>query len=130
MITSKKVKKEVYDTVYVTEDGKEFSTYREAQKHEDSLLAERGIPWIRTEFINTLDNSCDCFNIRSEEDLRYLQAKEWNHKGSYSYDGPGWYLAQRYDGGDYDDYYEITKVDEYIEMLEADLKQFKNLTKS
>ena len=130
MITSKRVKKEVYDTVYVTEDGREFKSRRDAQKHEDSLIAERGVPWVYTDFINTLENSVFCYNIRSEEDLKYLQAKEWNHNATYTYDGPGWYLVQHFDGGDYDDYYEIIKVDEYIDMLERDLKQLKDLTNS
>lgn len=130
MITSKRVKKEVYDTVYVTDDGQEFSSRREAQKHEDSLLAERGIHSEYLGFMHTFDTYITCYEIKSEEDLKYLEAKEWNHNCTYTYDGPGWYIEKKIDGGDYADSYEIIKVDDYIEELEIDLKQLKDLTNS
>lgn len=129
MITPKKVKKEVYKTVYVTEDGMEFDSRYEAQQHEDSLLSYRKIPCVYSGFLGTLECGVDCYYIESKEDLDFLKAKEWHHNATYVYNGPGWYLAHRFDGGDYSDYYEIIKVDEYIKTLEGDLEQLKDLTK-
>ena len=129
MITPKRIKKEIYKTVYVTEDGEEFDSQYEAQQHEDNLLAYRKIPYVYGGFINSLDCGVDCYYIESKDDLEYLKAKEWRRNATCAYAGPGWYLAQRFDGGDYDDYYHIIKLDKYIEMLEADLKQLKDLTK-
>ena len=75
MITPKRIKKEIYKTVYVTEDGEEFDSQYEAQQHEDNLLAYRKIPYVYGGFINSLDCGVDCYYIESKDDIEYLKAK-------------------------------------------------------
>ena len=124
----KVIKQTTFKTIYVCEDGQEFENKHEAQKHEDNLIPSRKIE----EYYLTLDSMDSgggyCYRITEAEDLKYLNAKEWNYHGEFEYEGPGWYLAIFHDGGDYYDTYEIIKVDTYKELLENDLENIKYLT--
>jgi hypothetical protein len=132
MITRKKYIINEPRTIYgfITSDGYEFASEHEAIMHEDSLIPIRKIEKYYLS-LNTLDEggAC-CYKITEEADLEYLQAKEWNHNGLYEYNGPGWYLTIRHDGGDYNETYEVIKVDDYKTMLEDDLSNIKYLTNS
>ncbi len=132
MIKSKKYIINEPHTIYsfITSDGYEFTSEREAIMHEDSLIPIRKIEYYYLSLSTLDEGGADCYKITEEADLEYLQAKEWSHNGQDEYDGPGWYLAIRHDGGDYNDTYEVIKVDNYKIMLEDDLSNIKCLTNS
>lgn len=128
MITTRKNKHEYFTTIYITSDGQEFCIRSDAEQHEEELriMQDRHeIPYKYIGYLSFLDSGADAYEIKSEDDLKYLNIKEWNRCGSWTYDGPGWYMAVWHDGGDYSDYYSITKVDEYIKNLEEDLNNLK-----
>ena len=112
---------------YVCKDGREFDTREMAQLHEDSLWTPRKI---EEYYLNLegMEVSGLCYKITEEDDLNYLQAKEWGHYATFDYIGPGWYFAIFHDGGDYHDSYEVVKIDQYKAMLENDLKEIQYLT--
>lgn len=112
--------------VYITSDGKEFTSKREAEKHEVKLMPEKQIPKHYIELLVTEDYGY-CYKIESEDDLKYLQQKIWLQNAYYHYDGPGWYIAIQYDGGDYADNYEVFSVKHYIKNLQHDLNTLKEL---
>lgn len=111
--------------VYVTSDGKEFDTQREAEKHEAELLPKKEIPrhYIVFDFLD----SGYAYKIESEEDLEYLTIHEWNYNAYYTYTEPGWYIAFRHDGGDYPDDYDVFYLKNFLSDLESDVNKLKNL---
>ena len=115
---------------FITSDGYEFTSEREAIMHEDSLIPIRKIEDYYLSLSTLDEGGVYCYKITEEADLEYLQAKEWDHNGQYEYDGPGWYLVIRHNGGDYNETYEVIKVDSYKTMLEDDLSNIKCLTNS
>lgn len=122
MITQKE--KTYKKMVYVTSDGSTYLSYKEAQRHEDSLIPNR--PMTRTYCsLENDDTTVDLILIKSNGDLEYCQAKEWYHNASIEYDGPGWYIVFRHSGGDYDDTYDVLKLDNYISTLQKDIKNLK-----
>lgn len=132
MITRKKYIINEPRTIYsfITSDGYEFTSEREAIMHEDSLIPIRKLEDYYLSLSTLDEGGAYCYKITEEADLEYLQAKEWNHNGQYEYNGPGWYLAIRHNNGDYDDTYEVIKVDDYKTMLEDDLSNINCLTNS
>ena len=125
MITQKE--KTYTKTVYVTSDGSEYLSYREAQHHEDSLIPNRALTRASCYLINQ-DETVDLIKIKSNDDLTYCQAKEWEHNANIEYDGPGWYIVFTFSGGDYHDTYNVLKLDNYISSLQTDIKNLKNTT--
>jgi hypothetical protein len=71
-----------------------------------------------------------CYNITCKEDWDYLYYTEWEQNiFGDKYTGPGWYGSIRQDGGDYDDSYEIIKIDSnYFKKYEDYIKELKDLT--
>lgn len=129
----KETRKKTYEkeyAVYVTEDGAEFDSKYKALYHEISMQPERDIPWYYIDFETLDDIGADCYYIKDESDLKYLFVKQWDQHASWAYSGEGWYMAICHAGGDYPDSYEIVKLDEYKKMLENDLAQINDLTKS
>lgn len=112
--------------VYITSDGKEFTYKREAEQHEVKLMPEKQIPTCYIELLTTEDYGY-CYKIESEDDLKYLQQKVWFRNAYYHYDGPGWYITIREDGGDYDDTYTVFSVKHYINNVQHDLNALKEL---
>lgn len=112
--------------VYITSDGKEFTYKREAELHEAKLMPRKQIPTCYIELLTTEDYGY-CYKIKSEDDLKYLQQKVWFQNAYYHYDGPGWYIAIREDGGDYDDTYTVFSVKHYINNVQHDLDTLKEL---
>lgn len=132
MITTRKNKHEYVTTIYITSDGQEFGIRSDAEQHEEELRImqdKHEIPHKRIG-LSIFEYNVDAYKIKSEDDLKYLNIKEWNRNGSYNYEGPGWYIAEFYNGGDYPDYYHVEKIDHYIENLEEDLTLLKDLTNS
>ena len=114
--------------IYICSDGMEFEIESDARAHEDSLIKKREIKMDYIE-LNSLDcYGAYCYYITEEDDLKYLEVTSWAHNGFYKYKGPGWYMAIKYDGGDYSDSYEITLVEDYIHPLEEDINKLKHLT--
>ena len=113
--------------VYITADGKEFNTPREAKDYETILLHKRQIPSHYVIF-DSLDVEDVCiYKIESEEDLKYLNVTEWYHNAYWTYKGPDWYIAIRNDGGDYPDDYNILSVKHYLSLLESDVNKLKKI---
>lgn len=117
-------------TVYITSDGKEFTSQRMARNHEDRLLPRRDIQSRYIIFYTVEDGTGHyCYKIKSEEDLKYLNATEWRHNASWDYEGPGWYIAFKHDGGDYADDYSVSHIESYIDYLKNDLAELMELEK-
>lgn len=112
--------------VYITDDGEEFTNKREAEKHEVELMPKKQIPTDYIELLTT-ESYERCYKIESEDDIKYLQQKVWCRNAYYQYDGPGWYIAIRNDGGDYADSYDVFSVKHYIQNLQHDLNALKEL---
>ena len=112
--------------VYITSDGKAFTSKRDAEKHEVELMPEKQIPKEYIELLTTEDYGY-CYKIESEDDLKYLQQKVWLQNAYYHYDGPGWYIAIRHDGGDYPDSYDVFSVKRYLSLLESDVNTLKKI---
>ena len=112
--------------VYITNDGKAFTSKQDAEKHEVELMPEKQIPTCYIELLTTEDYGY-CYKIESEDDLTYLQQKVWCRNAYYQYDGPGWYIAIRQDGGDYEDSYDVFSVKHYMKNLQHDLNALKEL---
>lgn len=115
--------------VYITSDGKAFTSKQDAEKHEVELMPEKHIPKNYIELLTAEDYGC-CYKIESEDDLKYLQQKIWLRNAYYQYDGPGWYIAIRHDGGDYEDDYDVFSVKHYIQNIQHDLNALKELEKN
>lgn len=113
--------------VYITTDGKEFDTPREAKEHEDTLLHERQIPNTHVLFDSLDVDGAYIYKIESEEDLEYLNATVWYHHAYWTYKGPDWYIAIRNDGGDYYDDYNVLSVKHYLSLLESDINKLKKI---
>ena len=114
--------------VYITSDGKAFTSKRDAEKHEVDLMPEKQIQTDYIELLVTENYEC-CYKIESEDDLKYLQQKVWHQNAYYHYDGPGWYIAFRNDGGDYEDDYSVVHIQSYIDCLKHDLSVLEELEK-
>lgn len=125
------IKEKIKQTVfYVTSDGKEFRDKNNAEFHEEEIsMPERVIPHRGLE-LELAECYTICYNIQSEEDFHYLGVKEWKYNYFGSFQGPGWYIAFRHDGGDYADDYDIIKAEEYLAQLENDVNEIKDLTNS
>jgi len=116
--------------VYITSDGKEFANERIARQHEESLLSHRDIQSRYIIFYTVEDGTgFYCYKIKSEEDLKYLNANEWRHNASWDYEGPGWYIAFKHDGRDYADDYSVSHIESYIDYLKNDLTELMELEK-
>ncbi len=111
--------------VYVTNDGKEFTSKRDAEKHEVELMPEKQIPNFPIT-LRAMEECGRCYKIESEADLNYLTYKEWKI-AYYDYIGPGWYIVISRDGGDSEDYYTIFPASNYIQDLQHDLNELKEL---
>jgi hypothetical protein len=126
MITEKEKTRTITEKIFVTSDGKEFTYKRDAEKHEVELMPEKQIPTDYIELLTTEDYGY-CYKIKSEDDLKYLQQKIWLRNAYYHYDGPGWYIAIRHDGGDYPDSYDVFSVKRYLSLLESDVNTLKKI---
>lgn len=112
--------------VYVTSDGQEFDNPRAAEKHEAELLPKRQIP---SKYIcfDVVDGNAYVYKIKSEEDFNYLIQNELDGHAYGTYDGPGWYIVFRNDGGDYSDSYDVFYVKNFLSELESDVNKLKKL---
>ena len=115
-------------TVYITEDGQEFNRYYDAVKYEKKLQATRSIEKHNI-LLSTEEENVVLYHLLSQEDYNYAKIIDWDNEVSNGFQGPGWYIVRHIDGGDYRDSYSLTKVDNYITSLEADLSLLKCLTK-
>lgn len=85
-------------TIYVTSDGEEFEREYYARRHERDITPERKIVSFSC-WVGTKDTYITCYKVENKDDYDYLVFKKWNDDGSDMYDGPGWYMAIKYDGG-------------------------------
>lgn len=119
-----------YRPVYISIDGTCHYDRTSAIIHDAASLA--GTRYVEQESIDLPDDETwmRVFNVTCKEDWNYLYYTEWeqNTFGS-DYTGPSWYGSIRHDGGDYDDEYEIIKIDEnYFQKYNNFLNKLKNLT--
>ena len=127
MITEKTKETITKETIYVTSDGQEFFRRYDARKHERDITPERKF---EKRYIEIEDNYSVCYKVLSEEDYNYLVLKEWNDCGKGVYVGPGWYIAHKYDGGDWEDTYEVYKLDSFIQKFMKKLQELQEINES
>lgn len=131
MKTEKRTKTYTSDyTVYITEDGQEFTRYYEAVKHERQLQAPRNIEKYEVSLASEEDYYIKLYHLLSQEDYDYAQIVDWEGGMRTGFENPGWYLVRKFSGGDYPDEYEMINVKDKISELEADLQTLKCLTNS
>ena len=129
---AKCVPESIFKTIYVTLDGREFSTRQDAIDYEANYIrSQYNYPYLPTIIDDPLQDSyVSIFIVDNEEDWNYLWYVEWEQNiCGEDYSGPGYYGAYRIPGcGDGDDSYEIIKVDNLINKLEGFLQELKDLT--
>ena len=105
-------------TVYgfITSDGYEFTSEREAKCHEADITPKRNIKINRVQMpIDSED--IILYQLSTEDDIDYLRTVNFDKEWSCNYEGPGWYVATVWPGGDYDDEYYLQKVNTYVDIL-------------
>ena len=113
---------------YITEDGKVFEDFWQARKHELETLQPRTI-WRRKFFMRTMDKTVTIYYLKSKEDFDYIAITELEDQvDEGTYGEEGFYLAIKYDGGDYADTYSLLPLPIYINDLNSDLDEIKHLT--
>ena len=128
MITEKIVTKVVPKKIYVTSDGKEFESKFYANRHEYEIMPERNFQ--QATFSLDDETTAVCYKIENIDDYRYLSAKKWDISTTNSYVGPGWYMSVRQDGGDYNDWYEVTYLPNYFNNLKEQLQAVEKILES
>jgi len=124
MITEKD---EIYTTkIYITSDGKKYYSWKEAQKHEDSLKPPRDIPSHYC-YLNSDDRETIVYKISSKEDLEYLRTVVWKYNALIEQDGFGWYIAFTNPGGDYEDDYDVMPLHKYLAAIQEDINDLKKI---
>ena len=113
---------------YITEDGKIFEDFWQAKKHELEALQPRTI-WRRKFFMRTMEKTVTIYYLKSKEDFDYIAITELDDQvDEGTYDEEGFYLAIKYDGGDYADTYSLLPLHIYTNDLSCDLDEIKHLT--
>ena len=124
MITRKKYIINEPRTIYsfITSDGYEFESEREAKRHEAQITPQREI---KQEYIYLESESKNkiIYLLNSEEDIMYLKTIHYDQNWSYTYEGPGWYILDLENGGDYKDMCYLQKVSSYAKVLSETLAQ-------
>jgi hypothetical protein len=112
--------------IYVTDDGMEFTSQREAKKWEKGLLITakwKAIKHFKLDFSELGD---DWYCPKDEEEIKMLKATLLNYADKEEVrkvQVGKWFNYYRFDGGDYPDSYRVT-------LLEEVLEQFKELKES
>ena len=113
---------------YITEDGKTFEDFWQAKKHELETLQPRTI-WRRKFFMRTMEKTVTIYYLKSKEDFDYIAITELEDQvDEGTYHEEGFYLAIKYDGGDYADTYSLLPLHIYTNDLRSDLEEIKHLT--
>ena len=113
---------------YITDDGKVFEDFWQARKHELETLQPRTI-WRRKFYMQTIGKNVTIYYLSSKEDYNYIRITELEDQvEELGYEDPGFYLAVKYDGGDYADTYSLLPLHVYTDDLENDLNEIKHLT--
>ena len=113
---------------YITEDGKTFEDFLQAKKHELETLQPRTI-WRRKFFMRTMEKTVTIYYLKSKEDFDYIAITELEDQvDEGTYREEGFYLAIKYDGGDYTDTYSLLPLHIYTNDLRSDLEEIKHLT--
>ncbi len=113
----KVIEEKVY--TYITSDGKHYSNKKLAEEHEKSLQLEKQKRDIwHYDIITPDDDLATIWHIKDEKEKEFLEYVIWKKNGSIEdYDGPGWYIAFRHDGGDYADSFWAYKIDNYLTKI-------------
>ena len=122
-----------YRTIYISQDGTRHYSRSAAVAHDAAIFANTREVKHSGLFLPDDDTWMIVFNITCQEDWDYLYYTEWEQNISYGteYTGPGWYGSIKHDGGDYDDDYEIIKIDSnYFQKYRDFLNVLNNLTSS
>ena len=124
MITRKSYTVNEPRTVYgfITSDGYEFESEREAKRHEAQITPKRNLKE-KYIYLPLEDINKTIYWLDSEEDLTYLKTIHYDQDWSCTYEGPGWYILDLEDGGDYRDTCYLQKVSHYAQLLSETLTQ-------
>ena len=124
MITRKSYTVNEPRTIYgfITSDGYEFESEREAKRHEAQITPKRNLKE-KYIYLSLEDIHKTIYWLDSEEDLTYLKTIHYDQDWSCTYEGPGWYILDLEDGGDYRDTCYLQKVSSYAKVLSETLTQ-------
>ena len=79
--------------------------------------------------MRTMDKTVTIYYLKSKEDFDYIAITELEDQvDEGTYGEEGFYLAIKYDGGDYADTYSLLPLPIYINDLNSDLDEIKHLT--
>ena len=120
-----------YDTtVYIADDGKEFSTSHECERYErNQILKRHPVAQSAIEGLNTYygNITMTLYFIRNEDDLNflkneYLRISKWDT--DYKKHGSGWYIYYVLDGGDGPDFHHLFNWEAYRKEIEESSRQY------
>ena len=119
-------------TVYITEDGKEFTNRHQALIHDGELIKQKDPRDIPKDYIVMLDEeeSGYMYYCKTEDDLHYIGATEWfNYSLIDGFTGPGWYVSIYRDGGDHYNYYDVYSFDKYFKTMKERVAEYESIMK-
>lgn len=112
--------------VYIADDGTEFLSRRDCESYEyKQAVGKRDILWHAVESID--DMPAIMWLLKEKEDFEWLKKTEWVHNdvvGNFTL--PGWYIAEKHDGGDCRDWYTVDYAEDYINNYQEILDYMKN----
>lgn len=124
----REIPKKEYYTIYIADDGKEFESRYACQQYEGYTL-KKYPEVVRTSkkfYTFSEGTSATIYNIKTIEDWQYLESHDWDNSNVYGeFEGPGYYIAEYWDGGDGRDSYYIYEAEKYIKNIEKEFEQYK-----
>jgi len=112
--------------VYVADDGTEFLSRRDCESYEyKQAVGKRDILWHAVTSIDEMP--AIMWLLGEKEDFEWLKKTEWAHHaviGNFTL--PGWYLAEKHDGGDGGDWYTVDYAEDYVNQYQEILDDIKN----
>ena len=130
-VTSKRLipAREITETKYISEDGKEFSNKTACEFYEKRRQIERH-PVFATRISNVelpfTEESVRLYWFRSKDDYDYFRIYNRIRIGGddFSTYGPGWYIFQVDDGGDAPDVARLMNLTEYCRDMRMGLSNW------
>lgn len=110
-------------SVWVTDDGKEFTRRADAFAHE---LGHRSLP-NKEIYLEMEERTAIAYKIDSASDFTYLTEVLLKRHWYGKYSVPGIYFVFNHDEGD-SPWYDIINCDEYMESLKKTQEEINNLT--
>lgn len=109
--------------IFMSDDGIPYQTEKECLQHESYCARKEIRETAKSISVMDFDNELynDAFYINTEDQLKLLNKAFMTQCKYY---GEGWYIVQYHDGGDSDEWYEITSLKELTSAWDKFIKQF------